>query len=139
MFNVECLMFKEIKIMKAFRYLLIVMSLVSVLSISAQTLAQQPSSDFRSTSVMQSSGSALPQAAVTGAYMTSSTPGSYTPATRPGGIIRKDVGEGEGTEDEEDPDNPGEPNPLGDAMWPLMLLALMYVCARVFRNKRVRA
>ena len=119
--------------MRAFRYLLIVMSLVSVLSISAQTLAQQPSSDFRSTSVMQSSGSALPQAATTGAVLTSSTPGQYTPATRPGGIIRKDVGGGS-TADDEDPDAPEEPFPIGDAVIPLMVLALMYVCARAFRS-----
>ena len=137
MFNVECLMFKDLEIMKTtLRYLLIVMSLVSVLSVSAQGLAQQPQTQMRSTSVMVGSGSALPQAAVTGTYMTGATPASYTTAG-PDKHLRRDVGGGEDDwGDEGEPTDPGEPNPLGDAAWPLMLLALAYVCARAFRKKR---
>ena len=109
--------------MKTLRYLLIVAGLVSVLSINAQTLAQQPEAKMHSTSVMMSSGSTLPQAAVTGASVAGSAPAAYAP-TKPTGPRR--VGENEGTEDEEDPDNPGEPFPIGDGMWPLAICAIAF-------------
>jgi len=115
--------------MKALRYLLIVMSLVSVLSIGAQTLAQQPKVQMTSTSIMAPSGSTLPQAATTGAMMTGSTPGTYTPAKAPS-RPRKGWGSGEGGEpgsggESGEPGDWHEPyeDPLGDVMWPLMLLA----------------
>lgn len=116
------------------RYLLILIGLVSVLSVSAQTLAQQPETHMQSTSVMVSSGSALPQAAVTGVMVTGSEIGSYSPAksSKP----KREVGGGGTTEDEDEPDGPEEPFPVGDAMWPLMLLALMYVGVRAFRRRR---
>ena len=120
--------------MKALRYLLIVMGLMSVLSISAQTLAQQPETHMQSTSVMVSSGSALPQAAVTGVMVTGSEIGSYSPAksSKP----KREVGGGGSTADDEDPDGPEEPFPVGDAAWPLMLLALIYTSVRAFRRRR---
>ena len=120
--------------MKALRYLLIVMGLMSVLSISAQALAQQPETHMQSTSVMVSSGSALPQAAVTGVMVTGSEIGSYSPAksSKP----KREVGGGGSTADDEDPDIPVEPNPLGDAAWPLMLLACMYVLIRYVRARK---
>lgn len=118
--------------MKALRYLLIVMGLMSVLSISAQTLAQQPEAKMTSTSIMAPSGSALPQAAMTGAVTTYST-------NRAAKVGPRRAGENDGFEDEGDEPstgNPGEPNPLGDAMWPLMLLALIYTSVRTFRRRR---
>lgn len=121
--------------MKTLRYLLIVIGLASVLSVGAQGLAQQPNNDFRSTSVMVGSGSALPQAAVTGTYMTGSKLGTYSPASGHHGNMRRDVGGGGTTADDEDPDIPVEPNPIGDALLPLMLLALAYAGVRVFRKK----
>lgn len=119
--------------MKALRYLLIVMGLVSVLSVSAQTLAQQPETHMQSTSVMVSSGSALPQAAVTGVMVTGSEIGSYSPAksSKP----KREVGGGGSTADDEDPDGPEEPFPVGDAMWPLMVCALAYLIIRVGRKR----
>ena len=112
------------------RYLLIVMSLVSVLSVSAQTLAQQPEARMQSTSIMAPSGSALPQAAVTGAVTT------YEPNSSSNiGSTRRRIGGGQssgGPDGREDP----YADPLGDAAWPLMLLALMYVCVRTFRRRR---
>ena len=45
------------------------------------------------------------------------------------------VKEDEGWEDDPDPDNPGEPFPIGDAGWPLMLLACAYLIIRVRRAK----
>ena len=121
--------------MKTLRYLLIVISLVSVLSVNAQNTAQLPQVQMQSTSVMVSSGSTLPQAATTGAYVTGSTVGSYSPAKIHPGHMRKDVGDGDGgsTEEDGDPDNPGEPFPVGDAVWPLILAAAVY---GVYRRKR---
>ena len=61
--------------MKALRYLLMValISLTSVLSatnVAAQNLAQQPEMQMHSTSIIQGSGSTLPQAAVEGVSTT---------------------------------------------------------------------
>jgi len=111
--------------------------LVSVLSVSAQTLAQQPEARMQSTSIMAPCGSALPQAAVTGAVTTYST-------NRAAKVGPRRAGENDGF-DEGDPSdepatgNPGEPNPLGDAMWPLMLLACVYVLFRFRVRMRKRA
>ena len=121
--------------MKALRYLLMIVSMVSVLSIQAQVLAQQPDVKMKSTSGMVYSGSTLPQAAVSGAVMTGETPGAYVPVgTRPG-HLRK-VGEGEGFEDEGDPETPANPFPLGDAALPLMLLALAYIGMRALLKRK---
>ena len=125
--------------MKALRYLLIVAmvcmaSVVSAANAAAQNLATRPEMQMQSTSVMKGSGSALPQAAVDGPYTTGTTIGTYSPAgssSRP-----RRVGENDGWENEEDPDAPGEPSPIGDAAWPLALLAVAYALARVYRRKR---
>ena len=71
--------------MKALRYLLIVVAMISVLSVRAQRYAQLPQVQMYSTSAMISSGSTLPSAATTGAILTGSTPGTYEQAYRPGG------------------------------------------------------
>ena len=137
--------------MKALRYLLMMVAVLSVLSLSAQTpkygrtynpqhkhavytsvQAQMPEATMSSTSTMMSSGSTLPQAALTG---TSTT---FDVGSRPG-KIRKDVGGGSDTEDEdEDPDIPIEPNPIGDGLWALMLLAGAFAFVRVFLKKKTR-
>ena len=122
--------------MKALRYLLIVMSLVSVLSVYAQSTAQLPQAQMQSTSVMMSSGSTLPQAATTGAYVTGSTVGSYSPAKiHPGNIRRGASDEDEGDTPPSDPQGPNE-NPIGDAVWPLLALASVYALLRVYKRKR---
>ena len=124
---------KELKIMKTLRYLLMVVAMVSVLSVKAQSTAQLPEVQMQSTSVMVGSGSALPQAATTGAVLTGETPGTYSAAGHHGHIRRGlDEGDDEGTK------KPGQPFPLGDAALPLALLALAYAGVRVFRKKRVR-
>ena len=129
-------------IMKALRYLLIVMGLMSVLSISAQALAQQPEVYMQSTSGMVYSGSQLPSAAAQGTYVTGTTIGTYNPANvngphrakkedNPGGGFNPGGGEpgpGDNTEPWEDP--------IGDAGWPLALLALAYVCVRAFLKRK---
>ena len=133
---------KELKIMKALRYLLIVMGLMSVLNISAQALAQQPEVYMQSTSGMVYSGSQLPSAAAQGTYVTGTTIGTYNPANvngphrakkedNPGGGFNPGGGEpgpGDNSEPWEDP--------LGDVMWPLLALAAAYALLRVYRRKR---
>ena len=121
--------------MKTLRYLLITIGLVSVLSICAQALAQQPEAEMQSTSVMVGSGSSLPQAANTGAILTGSTPGSYAPARRPGDGPRRGASGEDGGDTP--PDNPHGPNeePLGDVLWPLMALACAYLIMRVVRRR----
>ena len=133
--------FNFVKIMKALRYLLIVamISMASVMSAAnaaAQNLATRPDMQMQSTSVMQGSGSALPQAAVDGPYTTGATIGTYSPANYSTGGPRRAKKEGE-WEDDPDPSNPGEPSPIGDAALPLALLALAYAINKV--RKRMRA
>lgn len=127
--------------MKALRYLLIVMGLMSVLSISAQALAQQPQAQMHTTSIMAGSGSQLPSAAAQGTYVTGTTIGTYNPANvngphrakkddNPGGGFNPGGGEpgpGDNTEPWEDP--------IGDAGWPLAMLAAAFML-RVYMRKR---
>ena len=116
--------------MKTLRYLLIVMSLVSVLSVRAQSTAQLPEVQMQSTSVMVSSGSTLPQAAATGTVLTSEIPGSYSQIRLHGSQPRRSR-----PGDNEDPYK----DPVGDAVWPLMVLACAYLIIRVVRaRKRTR-
>ena len=119
------------------RYLLMVVAMVSVLGVYAQSLAKQPETKMHSTSTMVGTGTTLPQAAATGVYVTGSTPASYSPAGRPG-HIRK-AGEDEEFEDEgEEPSsgNPGEPDPIGDGLWVLLAIAAAYALLRVYRRER---
>ena len=143
--------------MKKFMYLLMALMVMSGLSMNAQTYgkpyrsqhAQQravyatnpqvPTVEMRSTSTFSSSGSALPQAAITGTFTADE---AASPAHI--GAIRRSVGGGgfaddddvEEDKDNKDPDIPGEPNPLGDVFWPLMLLALAYMSLRVFLKRK---
>ena len=117
--------------MKVMRDILIVLGLVSVLSVSAQSLAQQPTSDFRSTSTMVGTGSTLPQAAQTGAVLAGNAPSAgIRQPLRPGTQKTVDFEGGE----PDTPQNPGDP--LGDAVWPLMVLACAYLIIRVYRKRR---
>ena len=138
---------KDLEIMKALRYLLILVAVMGVLSVSAQTpkygkpyspssrtyynpQAQMPAIQMQSTgSAIMFTGSALPSAASEGVTTT------YGPAKGPRKV---EINPGGG-----DPDEPGdnkEPweDPIGDAMWPLMVCALAYLIIRVGR-KRARA
>lgn len=128
--------------MKALRYLLIVIAMVSFLGVNAQGLAQRPEIKMQSTSAgLVCSGSTLPSAAIHGTYVTGTTVGTYTPANATNGPakMRRDVGGGGSTADDGDPDGPGEPFPLGDAALPLFLLACVYMCARAFLRNKKRA
>lgn len=113
-----------------------VVAMVSFLSVRAQGLAQQPNTQMQSTSVMAGTGSTLPQAAQSGAVVTGNTPGTYSPASgRPGHIRRAASDEDEGDTPPADPQGPNE-DPIGDAMWPLLMLAAAYALLRVYKRKR---
>ena len=120
--------------MKALRYLLMVVATVSVLSVKAQSTAQLPEVQMQSTSVMVSSGSTLPQAATTGAVLTGETPGTYSAAGHHG-HIRRGI---DGDDDNDKPSGWDDPykDPIGDALWPLLVLASVYALLRVYRRKR---
>ena len=127
-------MFKEVENMKALRYLLMVVAMVSVLSVKAQSTAQLPEVQMQSTSVMVGSGSALPQAATTGTVLTGETPGTYSAAGHHG-HIRRGI---DGDDDNDKPSGWDDPykDPIGDAVWPLLVLASVYALLRVYRRKR---
>ena len=115
--------------MKALRYLLITFALMTVMSVSAQSMAQQPSTEFHSTSSMAESGSALPQAAQTGAYTT------YDIGTPGHGTIKRIGGGNSGGGD--GPTTPDDVfgDPIGDAAWPLALCALAFALFRYVRQR----
>jgi len=129
------------------RYLLSMIALVSVLSLSAQTpnygkpykgqetqsvytTAQMPAATMGSVDAgFMQSGSNLPMAAQSGVVTTYDK--SFV-TSRP-----RRAGEDDGfDEDDDDPDNPGEPFPLGDVMWPLMLLACAYCAFLIIRTRK---
>lgn len=124
--------------MKALRYLLIVtmVSVASLVFATAQSLAQKPEAEMRSTSGMVYSGSNLPQAAADGAVLTGTTIGTYSPASTTSGPRKAKSGLGGGGGSGEPGDRP-EPyeDPLGDAMIPLMLLAGAYLIMRAMRKR----
>ena len=121
---------ETMKIMKAMKFILIVLGLASVLSLSAQMFAEQPTVQMHSTSAMMSSGSELPQAAVTGTYTT------YTTRT---GSNYLPTGPQRASDDTPPADPPG-PNeyPLGDTPWLLMLLLALGYALRVGKKYGVR-
>lgn len=133
--------------MKTLKYILSVIAILSVVSVSAATFGtpyrpQQrkasysavqvgmPQATMSSTSTMMYSGSALPLAAATGV----TTSANYNPAQAPGTRPRR-VGE-EGFEDEEDPDVPVNPFPVGDAVLPMMLLVAAYGAFLALRRRK---
>ncbi len=133
--------------MKALRYLLMAVTVLSVLSLSAQTHQyvthsheqatytvqvnpQMPAAtmDYRHSDYM-TSGSTLPQAAVEGPTTT------YDEGTgsHKGGLRKAGGGQiGGGPDDREDPYG----DPIGDAGWPLLALVAAYALLRVYRRKR---
>ena len=139
--------------MKALRYLLISIVVLGVLSVKAQTpkygkpytpsngtfynpQAQMPEIQMRSTgSAIMYTGSALPFAASEGVTTTND------PAkTGPRRSKKEDDNPGGGFNSDDNDNDRDEPwkNPIGDAAWPLMLLAGVYLIVRVAR-KRSRA
>jgi len=103
----------------------------------AQVSADMPAVRMGSVnSTTMYSGTALPLAAATGVITSYDT----NPSKAPGGPRRVGEGDEGSTEDDEDPDNPGEPAPLGDGVLPMMLLLGAY-CGFVYyrRKKKVKS
>lgn len=125
---------ETMKIMKAMKFLLIVLGLASVLSLSAQTFAEQPVVQMHSTSAMMGSGSELPQAAISGVSTT------YSSSTYGGVSGPKRIGGGDGGGQEEDPENPEDvyDNPIGDTPWVLMALLVVGYAVWVGKKYGVR-
>ena len=125
--------------MKALRYLLMVVATVSVLSVKAQGTTQLPQTQMKSTSVMVGSGSSLPQAATTGAYVTGNTVGTYSPAKIHPGNIRKDPSDDDWEDDDAHDDEEPWTTPIGDAVWPLLALAAAFAFGKwIARTKPLR-
>ena len=120
-------------------YLLITFAVIMVVNAQtaqakAQTFAKEPTTDFQSTSTMVGSGTTLPQAIKEGTYTTYDESGMSTlRSNKPG--IRKDDANGDGFEDEEDPDKPSEPFPIGDGVGALLLAAAVYLIWCVARRR----
>ena len=100
--------------MKAMKQLLIVIGLVSVLTVSAQTFVEQPCAQMRSTSAMIGYEGTIPSAAVSGTYTTYDSDNPAPPTNGPKKAR---------PEDWEDPYK----DPVGDAILPLALLAAAYL------------
>lgn len=114
--------------MKTLRYLLMSLAIVSVLSISAQEPVQdwgkEPEPRMHSTSAMAGSGSTLPFAAVDGVTTT-----GVSPAKAPAGPRRIGGGNSGGGDGPTTPEDVWS-TPLGDALWSLALLALVFVVGK---------
>lgn len=110
---------------------------VGVLIVCLLPLVAFAQQDWQSTSVMQGSGSTYsPQVTAVGATDANSfattTTESYSPAKAPGGP-RKDI---------ITPGNPGNQSnesPVGDAVLPLVLMALTFAGVIYFRKRKAHA
>lgn len=118
-----------IRCMKAMKHLLIVLSLMSILSLNAQTMVEYPVAQMHSTSSMVGSGSTLPNAASSGFISADDN----LPSSSPRGP-RRVIDEED--KDEEKPESWEDPfkDPLTDAVPCLLLLALGY--ALYLRRKK---
>ncbi len=142
--------------MKKFVYLLMMLLMLCGLSMNAQNYGKpyrpqrngqprvtgvyqhMPSVEMRSTSTFGSSGSTLPQAAVTGTY-------TADELNAPARIGPRRVGEGGGFADGDDdnpddkdqdpPEDPGDNVPAGSPVLPLLLMSLAF-CGVVYMRKR---
>ena len=106
--------------MKTMKQLLIVIGLVSLLNLLAQDIYALPEAHMYSTSAMVGSGTSLPQAAVTGTHTTYDE-SDNSAFSGPKRVIA------DGDEGDKENDGWKEPGvPLGDALLPLLLLAVGY-------------
>jgi hypothetical protein len=123
--------------MKDMKYRVIILAMVAALSLPAiaqwnnnDVMATAPTTTFQSTSTLGSSNSA---------YSSNPSIGDNGTATiRTIGVRRNETPSGNpGTpdEDEIDDDEKAEWQPIGDAVWPLLLLALAYLIVRATRKE----
>ena len=141
--------------MRTMRYLLSLIAILSVVSVSAATFGTtyqtqrrgiqyaqlntpMPTLAMSSTgSVMMQSGSTLPMAAVSGTTTTEQTAPNRRRAKKEDPDPSNPFNDGSGgTVNIGETGNPNEPGtPIGDAMWPMMLMALAWVMVRMIRRK----
>lgn len=134
--------------MKTLRYLLSMIAVVSVLSLSAQTpnygKSYKPENRYaRATAQTDAQLPAATMGTVDAAYMHS---GSSLPMAAQSGVVttydrNNAPSRPRKADDDWEDDEWGETGdpwatPLGDVMWPMMMLALAYAFARAFRKKR---
>ena len=81
--------------------------------------------------ILMRSGSRLPIAARNGVIIDPLSPNDNTPAY----VHMRRAGEDDGFEDE-NPDEPEEPFPVGDGTWPLLLMAMAYCAYVAYRKVR---
>ena len=131
---------KTKRTMKALRYLLVVMVVwLAPLPAKAQfsqttytnSVLTHNDYQFRSTSAMASCGSQLPLAAVSGTSTAAYTPAAYAPYVSRPRRIGEDEGFDENDSDENEPELPGNPFPVGEGTWVLLLLAAAYGVLRL--------
>ena len=90
---------------------------------------EQPNAVFQSTSVMTGSGSQYSANPTLNENGTATYEGaSYSPAKAPAAGPRKD-----------DISNPTKPQPIGDAVWPLMLMAGAFAGVVYLRRRKAKA
>ena len=95
-----------------------------------------PASSFRSTSSMAGAGSSLPMAAADGARLAGNTPqyiGGIGAARSP---MDDDPFGGETIDDITLPEEPGNYQPVGDAVPPLLLLAIAYMTYSLLKRRK---
>lgn len=106
--------------MKAMKHILIVIGLMSVITLTAQTVIEYPVAQMHSTSVMAESGSSLPNAAITGFVLADDNLNGASD-NAPRGPRRIGGGNSGGGTGPENPDDVWA-NPIGDIPWLFMLL-----------------
>ena len=149
MLKVECLMIKELEIMKTLRYLLVICALTMAAAMFGQAQFKTSENkaafehqvgkthfEFYSTSSMMGSGSSLPLAARNGLTIGANTPDDNTPS----GVVRGPRRAKMDDFDDDDisgTDKPLEPGtPVGEGMWVLLILAAGYAWYRKWREWR---
>ena len=139
--------------MKAMKYIWIVLGLLSVVAIEAATYGKpyQPQYQHRAAYFQAHSRTDMPLATMGSVYSPTMYSGSALPLAAATGVTTTDnpsSGNGPKRAKKEDPDpfggqtvdditNPQEPGtPIGDALLPMMLMALLYVlCRRPFTRR----
>jgi len=98
--------------------------------------AEKPAVIFQSTSTMTGSGSTYSASPSLNADGTASYDAAYSPASKAGRIRKSDGDDDDDWGHNQDWGEGNEGSPIGDAFWPLMLLALAYMSLRVFLKRK---
>ena len=145
----ECLMIKELRIMKTLRYLLIICTLTMAAAMFGQAQFKTAENkkafdnslnrtrfEFYSTSTLKGSGSSLPIAARNGFTVGATTPDDNSSSSTSSRRPRRVIGDGDDDIPKPDDNESPEATPVGEGMWVMMLLAAGY---GAWMMRRVRA